>query len=270
MKTIPFFLAILLCLSACLPEHLQPEENPALALPRLSVGPQIGIIQGFNGDNPPAIQDTIENRMAEARTAGMKIARVQVDWADLEPQPREYDFADLRAALEENQALGLETMLTLSTYDSDDLTIPEDLKSEAIDSEATLDRLFALLDQMVPILSQHGVWLMTIANEPDTHFEENPDLWRNLRNMLIAVRDYSHELDPDLAISMTFTEGGFHQDVRGIRELVKECDLACFNYYGQNILGEADDMETVRRDLRALLRAFSDQELVLQELGCSV
>ncbi len=263
------FSLLLLFAFACEAPHLDPATNPAVELPLLSAGPQIGLIQGFNADNSQAIQDSIATRMDEAYTKGMKIARMQVDWSDLEPSPGVYDLVDFTAELQANHAAGRETMLTLSSLDSDAYTIPEDLLEESFSGAVLLDRYKALIDEIIPLMSANGGWLITIANEPDTHFEDNPDLWKEVRDMVKEMRDYIHQLDPNMAVSITLTEGGFAAGVKGIRQIVEECDVICFNYYGQGLLGALDSPEEVRADLDKILNTFPDMALVIQELGCS-
>ncbi|MEL7531823.1 MAG: hypothetical protein AAFN10_10970, partial [Bacteroidota bacterium] len=200
---------------------------------------------------------------------GMKIARIQVDWSELEPRPGEYELSELEAQLQANHAAGRETMLTLSSLDSDAYTIPEDLLGEAFSGAVLLDRYKALMDRIVPMMSNNSGWLITIANEPDTHFEEDPDLWKEVRDMVREMRVYIHQLDPNMAVSITLTEGGFAAGVKGIRPIVKECDLICFNYYGQGLMGALDSPDEVRADLDEIFNAFPAMNLVIQELGCS-
>lgn len=263
------FCLLLASLFGCQAPHLDPANNPAVELPLLSQGPQIGIIQGFNGDNSLTIQDSITARMSEVQAKGMRLARIQVDWSDLEPSPNQYTLNQFKDQLEANHAAGLETMLTLSSLDSDAFTIPEDLLDQAFNEVGLLNRFKSLMDEIVPLMNANGGWLISIANEPDTHFEDNPKLWKEVRDMVREIRAHTHQIDPNMAIAVTLTEGGFEDGVRGIRQIVEECDVACFNYYGQSILGQTDSPEKVRADLDRLLIAFPNKALVIQELGCS-
>ncbi|MFK7922849.1 MAG: hypothetical protein AB8H47_12870 [Bacteroidia bacterium] len=269
MMRIFTFCLVFCSLLACQAPHLDPANNPALELPLLSEGPQVGIIQGFNGDNPPAIQDSIAARMSEAQALGIRLARIQVDWSDLEPSPNQYALNELKDQLEANHAAGLETMLTLSSLDSDAITIPEDLLGQAFNEGGLLNRFKSLMDEIVPLMSTNGGWLISIANEPDTHFEDEPKLWKEVRDMVREIRIHTHQIDPNMAVTLTLTEGGFEAGLKGIRQIVEECDVACFNYYGQTVLGQTDSPEKVRSDLTAILDAFPDKALVIQELGCS-
>lgn len=263
------FCLLLFSVFACEEPHLDPNNNPALELPLLKAGPQIGLIEGFNRDNSPAIQDSIALRMDEAYAKGMRLARIQLDWSELEPSPNQYDLVELEAQLQANHAAGRETMLTLSTLDSDAYTIPEDLLDQAFNEVVLLDRLKSMMDQLVPIMNANGGWLITIANEPDTHFEDSPELWQEVRDMVREIREHVHQIDPNMAIAVTLTEGGFAAGVKGFKQIVKECDVACFNYYGQSLLGRLDTPDEIRSDLDQLLAAFPQKALVIQELGCS-
>lgn len=53
-------------------------------------------------------------RQPEARALGMKLDRVVVDWAELEPKKLDYDWTRLDAVMKRNQELGAETILCLT------------------------------------------------------------------------------------------------------------------------------------------------------------
>lgn len=269
MNQSTIFLIFCFLLFSCKSEPIEPDHGTAKTLPLLSSGTTIGTIVGFNASNPPATTDSIQARWQEALDAGMHIGRIQIDWAELEPSPNVYDKEALEDQLVENQQQGLASMLTLSTIDSDALTIPEDLTDQKINSSATMDRLKLLMDWIVPMMVEHGGWAITIANEPDNHFEEQPKLWRQVRDMVREIRDHVHRIDARMAITVTLTEGGFSHGGNGYEQILAECDMACFNFYGQSLEGKVHDQAEIIRRIENMLAASKGKQLVIQELGIS-
>jgi hypothetical protein len=65
---------------------------------------------------------------AEARSAGASIGRVQIDWADLETAPGEYDAQALAELFDDPNLEGMNLVVLVSTLDSEGLTLPSYLQ----------------------------------------------------------------------------------------------------------------------------------------------
>lgn len=242
----------------------------------LDPGPHLGMIVGFEAP-APGTEAQVDANWNDAIASGMDVGRIQIDWADLEPTPGTYALGDLVAQLETMQADGLQIMVTLSTIDSLEYTLPEDLEDPAVelglaggmafDDPVITDRFAALLDVVVPLVVDHGGFLVTVGNEPDNHFEARPELAAEIAGFTAAARDHAATLAPELAVSMTLTYASV--DTYEVSQaILDEVSVATFNLYCQGEDGNVQEPEAVATRVGAMLEVVGDKPIVIQELGC--
>lgn len=243
--------------------------NTAHELPLLNTGKHIGTIIGFNASNPAQTQDSIQNRWDEALDKGMSIGRVQTDWVELEPQPNVFDKEALREKLEALSNKNLQVFLTLTAIDSDEAMPPSDLAGKPFDDAELIDRFKKLMDWVIPMLIEHNGFLIAITNEADNAFEEFPEMIPQTVTFVKESRKYIHSIDSRIAVTATIAEGSLDNEVPGLAEVLKECDVASFNFYGQDNGGAVQDVAKVNQEIDELIAFVGDKLLVIQELGFS-
>ena len=110
-----FLISISVLVFACSDDDEDtPSSTPEIQTDPLSLlrgEKNVGAIIGFNVDNPQTTTDSIEDRWQEARGAGMRSGRIQIDWPELEPSPNQFDQNALQSRLEDMQSQGLQTYL---------------------------------------------------------------------------------------------------------------------------------------------------------------
>ncbi|MEL6529756.1 MAG: hypothetical protein AAFQ27_07325, partial [Pseudomonadota bacterium] len=97
------------------------------AITRLPDGPHMGIIVGFDDLSAGDVdrQGRSTELLDQAASSGASISRIQLDWAELETAPVQYDLEPLSGALEVARQRRQLIYVTLSTLDSDGLTLPD-------------------------------------------------------------------------------------------------------------------------------------------------
>lgn len=272
---------VALCLSACsggslspTPPAVPPTVNPT---PNLSPGPHLGYIVGF--DALDAQQRAIaENRFSAAVAAGMRIARVQFGWGELESAPGVFERGALMSVLDQASVSGQQVFFTLSTLDTGELTIPTDLMSTDRLSPApglTLDgaeistRFRAFLDWLIPEIAAYDVWGLAIANEPSTLFESISQ--QEISNFLISGADYANAFTDEIAITVTIAGAADSnaEIIQFVADLMPHLNIASYNYYclGTNTL-QTTDLATWTADVNTLIARAQGREIFFQELGC--
>ncbi|MEM9984054.1 MAG: hypothetical protein AAF804_03075 [Bacteroidota bacterium] len=244
-------------------------DHPSGNLPLLTEGKQLGLITSFNLDNSPSLQDSIDVRWQEALQAGMGIGRVQLDWRDLEADSGQYDPVALIQSLSDLSAQGLDIFVSVMAFDSEGPVMPDYLGDLPLNHPRVITRFQALMDWVLPIVREHRGWCLSIANEADNFFDEVEGLEDELLDFLVAIRDYVHVLEPDLAVTVTMAEGNVDIKPETMRELIAAVDVAAINFYGANLrnLRKPQGPGTLRRELRQLLDFCGEKNLVFQELG---
>ena len=247
-------------------------DNMAGDLTLLNGNNKIGSIEGFNPTNPPATSDSMAARWQEALNAGMSVGRLQIDWPELEPAPGIFNQTVLEEELAKMKNQGLQTFLLISAYDSDGPVIPPDLQGKDFDDPELIGRFKNLMDWVIPMLIEYDGYLISVINEADNDFAEHPDLYKEIVIFLSETRDHVHQINNNMAVTATIAEGSLDDGRPGIREIIAESDVACWNFYGSKLqfsspyFIEQTESE-VQADLQRLIEASADKNIVIQELG---
>jgi hypothetical protein len=247
-------------------------ETVAAKLPLLGQGSHAGFIVGFNASNPPATEASIQARWEEAIGVGMSIARVQVSWKDLEPHARVYDTQLLEERLQAYSSQGMAILLSITAYDSEDPEPPEDISDLKFDNAILITRFNALMDKIVPLMERHGVFALSIANEPDNGFDEIQNLENEILTFLKQVKSHIRALNNDIAVTVTLAEGNLDFNKPGMSEIISASDIACWNIYGMNLHNSTpyflvQNESEILADLQEMVDASMGKQIVVQEVG---
>lgn len=256
--------------TACEEESVNPDELHTM--PLLEQQQSIGTLIGFNEAHPQQTEDSITARWDEAIQKGMRVARLQIDWTDLEPEKDNYNKDLLRNSLQNHQQQGLQTFLLISVYDSEGIVVPGYLGNVSIGSSNLHERFNKLLDWVIPMLIDHDGFLISIANEPDNEMNEVTGLAGQILNFFIHARDHIHSIDKRMAVTITLTKGGLDSNISGVDAILKEVDIACWNFYGSKPAAGppwylVQDEQEIKNDIERMIKASKGKQIVIQELG---
>lgn len=268
-------LAVLLVLAGLLAVSRGVARADPEDLPLLAPGNHLTIQRAEEFKFSPAVEAELDAKWDAAVARGMDIAMVGVDWVALEPEPGVYDKAKLEEPLKACRTKGLQPVLLLTTIDSEGYySMPSEFvnpsnddklaKGMHIDDPKIIARYKALLDWVVPMLLEYNGFLLTVANEPECIFGGKPEEQQQFVNFLIAAREHTRTMTKDLPVTATLTRAVLTGDLDNV---IAECDVAYFNYYGQ-----ADDLEPeppsmVSQRIDQLLAVARGRQLLLQETG---
>ena len=247
-------------------------------LPLLPKGQHLSYIEGFNPDNPPELRKVMDEAFQESLKNGMKVARVQMDWPDVEPTKGIYEKQELIERLQFYHSQELAIFLLLCTADTDALNYPKDLLAEEGESLARgmkpddpviVDRYNKMLDWAMPIAREYGVYCISVGNEADTHHEDDPTFMPHFIKFVAAVRTHAHNIDPDIAITYTSTcDPVLHPDRKYGKDMADSVDIVCFNFYGFG--GQSGfDRESTEKLFDGMVELAKGKPMQIQELGCS-
>ncbi len=273
MKIFNTIIALTLIVAACEKDPNLQIDSIAGKLPLLNGDNRIGTIQGFNPSNPPETVDSMAVRWDDAINAGMSVGRLQIDWPELEPAPNTYDKINFEQRLMEMKAEGLQIFLLISAYDSGEPVVPDDLKDKDFDDPDFIQRFENLMDWVIPLLAEYDGFLISISNEAENSFGEVRGLDNQILKFLKEIKEHVHQINEKMAVTVTFSEGSLDEDKPGIYDILAECDVACFNFYGAKsqftppLYYVAQTESEIKSDIQRMLDVSGDKNIVIQELG---
>ncbi|KWV91794.1 hypothetical protein AUC45_11370 [Erythrobacter sp. YT30] len=283
----------MLSLSACGNDEASPLPNPApvvgglppiasntgFEIARLADGPHMGIIVGFDdlSQGPFDRQMRSAALLDEAASSGASISRIQLDWPELETQPGQSEAAPLAEALETARQRGQLVFVTLSTLDSDGLTLPEDLLDGdgklrdglSLASPEVLERFQRFLDWMVPLLGP-DVWALSMGNEVDSPIADGLVPAGDALVFYQAGARRIKAIDPDLATTVTLTIGAPSTVPDFAAQLNDSLDVATVNHYCLDAELQIAGQSQWERDVQIMKDMARGRPIMIQELGCPV
>lgn len=253
-----------------------PTGTDSFQLPRLSSGTHVSMIRGFNPPDPELDQQ-IDLYWQEARNAGLRSARIQIDWADLETEPGVYDEPRLIRELQRADLQGLELLAGVYALDTEGPVLPDDLQ-EAVLAGARLDaspvseRWEGFLRWLLPVLDRHQVWGLLVANEPDSWIVDEGDRPASEIAAFYAVANrVADEIAPEIAVGATHTSFVRTNPERFHTASLQELDFASYNYYPLDplLFSVGSDATSVRTALDRYKEVSAGKPFMIQELGAS-
>lgn len=273
-------LAVPLLAFQCMPTSV--EVGPSTAMPLLPAGQHLNLMVTFE-PLPPATQASADQHWQDLVDAGMETARVQMDWADLDLGNGVWDRTPLEDALEEMSDQGLKPFVGIYAIDSEGLVVPADLADDStstgltggirMDDPTVIARYQAMLDWAMPLITSHGGFVLSIANEPEGYLDQRPTQTNAVTNFYRAAIDHAHTVEPDLAMTVTQTSSVLDGPRPEFAAVIDAVDIVAYNYYCLELAWPAFVMrapvdQRVVEDLDALLDAAAGKEVWMHELGC--
>lgn len=211
-------------------------------LPLLPKGQHLSYFEGYNPDNPAKLRRIMDEAFQESLQNGMKVARVEINWSDVEPTKGAYNKQELIDRLQFYHSRDLSIYLLLGTTDTYGLNYPRDLLTSEGDALANdmqpddpviVERYSKMLDWAMPIAREHGVYCISVGNEPDMYHEDDSAFVPHFIKFVTAIRTYAHTIDPDIAITYTSTcDPILHSDRKYSEDIADSVDILCFNFHG--------------------------------------
>ena len=265
---------------ACSTTDVEPSPDPpsteAASLPLLDPGFTLGTTLYGGADLPPS--GTAERALLDTAVArGLHGFTYYVDWADLEPEPGQYTLAEFRAKLDDLQRLGVRPFVNITVGDIEDYNLPDGLSDGqgglaegiSLDDPAVIERFGRFLDRGVPILLDHGGFVLGVGNEVDARFDgPHPGERAAYVQFVEAARERVHSINPRLAVGVTLTSFAVRDRSQTFRALRRVTDMLPLNYGPIDPNFFVREREEINADFREVLSAYGEGPILIQELTC--
>jgi len=253
--------------------YAQETLNPA-TLPLLPEGQHVTIEYG---EVDPTASGTLDDAFIEVLSGGVYSYTLTVYWLALQPTSDEITLAPLTDSLTILEAFDLFPYLSIPTIDTVNLVAPPEFMNPGnpaqladglhFNDPALIESFGALLDEVVPVLVDHGGFYLSVGNEVDGWLSANPNELAAYLEFVSAARERVHAIAPELAVGVTMTYSGAVQYPYMLEALKGVSDVVSFTYYPLNPDFTVRDPSVVADDMDTLVELAGDTPLILQEVG---
>lgn len=224
--------------------------------------------------NPPGEEFDLEayrQAVVEARDVGVQATHTNLTWAELEPEPGQYEWFLSDAILDTLTLEGLRLSTVIEfIHTSVPGAFPPDLEGRPFDDPEVIARA---VDFTLAFLERYReqVDYLSLGNEVNIYFEAHPEDLEPYLTLFREVRQAVHEHYPDLPVGTVIA---FHEAVgHGRTDLIdafKEGDFLAYTYYPHDP-GFRYDVEVTRfeRALKDMIHLSGDTPFIIVENGFS-
>ncbi|MDR3691011.1 MAG: hypothetical protein P4L46_16650 [Fimbriimonas sp.] len=202
----------------------------------------------------------------EARRLGCDISAMSVKWSDLEPTAGALKVDRLNWDLRNTVNTGFVPMLTLQTIDTNNRTLPADLKSEAWDSPKMLAREVAFLKAVGAVLPKE-IGAVMLGNEVDGYLPSHPSEIKPYLEFLRAGRETLKAADPGVQVGVTTMFNSLANDTGLISLIQKNMDLVSMTYYPLGSNFAVLPVDDVGKHIAKMVAFAGSRKLFIQEAG---
>lgn len=252
------------------------DRPDSVALPLLARGPTLGTTLYGSADLGSLAPEAMA-RLDEAIVQGLGGFTVYVDWPDLEVAPGEIDTGPLIDVLDVLHARGLATYLNITVGDIGDYNLPADFSDGAgglapgrrLDDPEVVGRFAAVLDELVPVARQRGVFLLGVGNEIDDRLDApGSDELGAYTVFAAAARERVQTLAPELDVAVTLTATAVRNASPAFEAMRATVDQVAFNYAPVTADFFLRPEDEIAADFLDVLEAHGPGPVVIQELTC--
>ncbi len=246
-------LTLLLACPGCTAQTALPEQDRLLSL-----------------EVTTAADDDYDAAFVLARSVGMQVTSLSLQWDDLEPSPGRYgtDPDWLGIANDFFPAQGTTVSLMIGPIDTNTLRLPADLKNKAFDDPEVIARFERLLDYVFAQIPDLELSSLAIGNEIDGYLGMNRQRWRQYDHFFEKVSTYARNKRPGLVVGSKLGFGGLTGEARALSSpLLRASDAVMLTYYPLRDDFTAKDPAVVHEDFDRLAALFPDKPLYILEAG---
>lgn len=230
--------------------------------PRVA-GPLIGISP--NVKEGGTIADLVKD-LQDLRKIGLDGQYISVKWSDLEPEQGKLNLKALDDPVRGLGGLGFTLAVTLQTLDTNNRTLPADLKDAAFDSGEMRERFDGLIRAIAPRLTPSVKWVM-LGNEVDVYLGLHPNELEPYIGFLERGRELLKSLKPGIKVGVTCTFGGASGNPRLFDRLNRTMDVVSLTYYPLKPDFGVQPVDVVAGDIDRMVRMAGSKPLLIQEAG---
>lgn len=215
--------------------------------------------------------NTFDDNLALGAELGIQLIALHLNWASLEPAPNTYSdpFDALQLLGDAATANNLKFSLTPWPIDLTGKSVPTDLENTRFNDPEMIARYKSLVDFIFTKVDPSIVLNFQIGNEIDFYntSAEPATFWEDYGIFLNEITDYMHSEYPNIKVGFTATLPGLVQEPVKFNNLLENVDALGVTYYPTASNIDVKDPSVVFDDFDALIAAFPNAEINLQEVG---
>jgi hypothetical protein len=206
------------------------------------------------------------NQIAYAKQYGMQFMEATFAWKDVEPTALSYNPYYLQLTNAALPTYSIKGILAFNPININQLTLPADLASRALDDPVVIARYEARLDYMMAQTPQMTWAGISIGNETETYLGTDATKWHQYTVFVQAVTSYIHTRYPGTPVGVKATFRGLTSTatayLHGINAFT---DVVYVTYFP--LFSEFTSTTALAANVQTLVSEYADRRIEFLEMG---
>jgi hypothetical protein len=205
-----------------------------------------------------------------AKSVGMQVTNLSVQWDELEPTPGHYTSPDdlLQNANTFFPTQDIAISLMVGPIDTNNLRLPPDLVGKPFDDPEVIARFERLLDYVFTQIPDLELTSLSIGNEIDGYLGTDKKLWQQYTNFFRETSAYAKTKRSNLVVGSKLGFGGLTGNAHELSStLIRASDAVMLTYYPLGPDFSVRNPEVVNEDFAKLVALFPDKPIYILEAG---
>lgn len=264
------FLSILIIISSCEENGANPtKETSSVAPMNIDSSTSIPKHNRLLGIGVNTGKNSFEKAMKVARSSGLQVIELPVQWDDIEKSPGNYDSGWLDIANSYYPSIGIKILVSFNPIDTNSLRIPADLKDKALDDPEVISRYNKAADYVLGRLKDADLVGFVIGNEIDGTLGDNDQQWAQYARFFKATSNHIRQQYPNIPIG---TKVMFHSLIGAnsahAEKINTYADVIMSTYYPLDDSFLVKELPYISNDMDKLAALAGNKPIYLAEVGC--
>jgi len=208
-----------------------------------------------------------ESAIALAKSAGVQVVSLKLNWDDVEKKPGVYESPWPKIANDYYPARKEQVSLRLATLDTDRNRLPLDLRGKPLNDPEVIGRFDRLIDWIFGEMPDVQLAELSIGNEIDGFLGDDPVKWRQYTEFFQATRRHAREKRADLNVGASITFDGYLNHPQFAATINAQSDLIMVSYYPLTSAFGVRAPEVVHDDFDAICKMYPKRSISFLEAG---
>jgi len=210
----------------------------------------------------------VDGAMAVAKSAGLQVVSLKLDWDDVEKKPGVFDSPWPKVANLYYPSQNVQLSLRLSTLDTSRNRIPSDLRGKPFDDPAVIERFNQFLDYVLDQMPDVNLSELSIGNEVDGVLGGDAAKWGQYTRFFAATREHARQKRKGLKVGVSIMFSGHMGKAARFAETIhQQADLVMVSYYPLTSAFKVRDPKGVHEDFDALCKQYPNRPISFLEAG---
>ena len=209
-----------------------------------------------------------DGAMAQAKSAGMQVVSLKLDWDDVEKSPGVFKSSAPKISNVFYPPQHIQVSLRIATLDTNRNRIPADLRDKPFDSPEAIARFNQLLDWIFSEMPDVTLSELSIGNEVDGVLGADAEKWRQYTAFFTATREHARKLRGGLKVGVSIMFGGHTGKAASLHDAICALsDVVMVSYYPLTPAFKVREPKKVRDDFDTLCKRYPNRPVSFVEAG---